>query len=300
MRYTLMLLLCLFLLSGCNHATVVSAATSPLPTPYLTLQATAPPILFPSPTPVYTRSLLPTLTPSPTSTPTPGPTSVPVEPFVYCTLQGNFYRCEDRLLQMRFEYPVFMGEIERTALRLGSYAGVLYEYYMGEIYTGPGMGGRSADFSEGRGSMYTDQKGFDTRTAQEFCEAQRAELCQEVREGVLLMGFFPQASWYCSDAMFFTTTPRIIIAVDMPNHPLIKGFGMTDSLFPPNMAAEWEAARRGEHYCTPEGRAEHTQEMEALRQDLPAGTADPEVQARYDAMMRLAESIEGPYVGASD
>ena len=97
-----------------------------------------------------------------------------------------------------------------------------------------------------------------------------------------------------------TVTPQVIVVVDLPNHPMIHGFGFTAPLLPPEMDEAWTAAPQAPDFCTPDGQAAYDAQVEALRQDLPAGTADPQIQARYDAMMRLAESIEGPYVGAGE
>lgn len=227
--------------------------------------------------------------------------TLPAEPPVECVAEGDFLRCNDVLLAMNFVYPAWMGPVNNTMLREGGQAGYGYEYFFAENQAGAGAGGRSRDFAEGRGGMFTDQLGFGGLSAQEYC-AQRAEggICRVINEQVVVMTLMPQAFQFCQDWMMMTNTPRVIVAVDLPDHPLIHGFGFTALLLPPEMDAEWAATPQDPNFCSDEGQGAYNARMEALRQDLPAGVADPAIQARYDALVQLAESIASPFVSAGE
>jgi hypothetical protein len=227
--------------------------------------------------------------------------TLPAQPPVECSAAGDSFSCYDTLLELSFEVPPFMGPVAATLLREGGQAGYSYEYTFGENQAGAGAGGRSRDFAEGRGGMFTDQLGFGGLSAGEFC-AQRAEggICQVIDEQTVVMTLMPQAFQFCEDWMMTTVTPQVIVVVDLPDHPLIHGFGWTAQLLPPEMNAEWTAAPQDPNFCTDERRGAYDARVEALRQDLPAGVADPAIQSRYDALVHLAESIEGPYVGQGE
>lgn len=273
-----------------------------------------------------TAAVEPTPTVSPTATPEPTPTPLPPEPtpappelpaadlppdtgmqtppevqhpVVSCTLQGNVYQCYDELLEMSFQYPDFIGPLAETQLRPGGYAGYAYEYFFEAAGSGAAMGGRSRDFSEGRGRMYTDQSGFGERSQDEICAEWRADICHELRPGILLLGMFPQGQWFCSDFMIPTSTPRVLLAIDLPQHPQVHGFGFTWPLMPPDQEAalqsEWYSGGR---LCDPENQATFDAWMAEIRQGVQTGAADAEIQRRYDAMLHLAESIQTPYLGA--
>ena len=174
---------------------------------------------------------------------------------------------------MSFRYPDFIGPLAEAQLRPGGYAGYSYEYYFEAAGSGAGMGGRSRDFSEGRGRMYTDQPGFGGRSQDEICAVWRAEICRELRPGVLLLGMFPPGQWYCSDAMIHTSSPRVLLAIDLSQHAQIHGFGFTWSLMTP----EQEAALQSDWYsggrlCDPENQATFDAWMAEIRQGVNAAS----------------------------
>lgn len=224
-------------------------------------------------------------------------TPIPAAPQVNCLPQGEVVTCNDELLEMTFSYPAFMGNVLFTFLRQGGYSGYVYAYAFEDYEVD--VAGRSRDFSEGRGPMYTDEKGFNGRSPEEICAGWRAAMCQELGPGALLMVLLPQAEWLCSDAMLFHPIPRGILVLDLPQHPLINGFSFSFEL----MSAEAKAAFRDEWYndeqCEPETEVELRTAMEQLQQDLQAGTAAAEIQQRYDAMIQIAESIQSPFIAAN-
>jgi hypothetical protein len=108
--------------------------------------------------------IIPTHTLYPTSTFTSVPASTPLpladqsklisKGNLNCSPLGTFTKCVDDVLNIEFEYPTIWGEIE-AVLRTGGYTGYAYTYYFGGktiAETEPLVaGGRSRDFSEGRG-----------------------------------------------------------------------------------------------------------------------------------------------------
>jgi hypothetical protein len=104
--------------------------------------------------------------------------------------------------------------------------------------------------------------------------------------------------------MMFPPIPHAILALDLPQHPLLGGFAFSFSLLSAGAQAAFRDQWHGsDKICTPETEAEIRAElgaaMDQLRRDLEAGTAAPGIQARYDAMIRLAESLESPYLAAN-
>lgn len=265
------------------------------PTP---AQEVAPSPLEPPTPPVAAMPQAATMPPFPSpykadGTPITG-TPVPATPLVICEPQEESFACYDELLDMTFSYPDFMGPIDHTMLRQGGQGGFGYEYMFvdWENYAG----GRSRDFAEGRGPRYTDQEGFNGRSAADICAEWVAAGCVELGPGAVLIIMLPQADWLCSDAMMFTPVPHIILALDLPQHPLINGFGFSFSLLSKEGATafqeEWYS---GDKQCAPETKTALGTAMAQLSSDLQAGSATPEIQTRYDAMIRIAESIQSPY-----
>jgi hypothetical protein len=224
-------------------------------------------------------------------------TPVPATPLLTCMPQGDVVACQDELLDMTFRYPAFLGQILATRLRRGGYSGIFYEYEFENRANG--AGGRSSDFGEGREGMYTDQVGFGGRTAADICTPWHAELCRELGPGAIMMVLLPRAEWLCAEMPLVPDTPRGILALDLPKHPLINGFAFSFPLLSPDA----EAAFRDRWYsdgkaCDPETKVELSAYVEQLRQDLESGQIAPELQQRYDAMIQLAASVQSPFFAA--
>lgn len=319
-QFTLIGLFALLMLAACGRSEQIDPTPTLTHTPTPVQQQAAPPAtatttaVEPTEVPTEAPTEMPTAEPVavPAETETPSeeaPTAttdnieslwavLPTEPPVECTDAGDVFHCHDVLLAMDYTYPVWMGLVQNTILREGGQAGYGYEYSFGDNQAGAGAGGRSRDFAEGRGGMFTDQLGFGGQSAEEYC-AQRSELgfCQVIDGSTVMLVMLPQAVQFCSDWMMISPTPRAIVITNLPNHPIINGFGFTALLLPPEMDAEWAAAPQAAEFCTPENQAAYDAQVDGLRQGLPAGTADPAIQARYDALIQLAESIESPYAG---
>ncbi len=239
-------------------------------------------------------SVEPFVSPLPTATTSTAPE------FLTCAQDGDVTRCHDALLDLTFDYPDFMGSIVATELRPGGYAGTFYEYDITDREHGVGVGGRSRDFSEGRGGFPTDQTGFGGRTTRQICADGSAQICQVVRPGVAFTVWLPEAEWLCGGGIASSFTPRMLIRLNLPDHPLVHGFGFAAHLLPHDMDAAARAAWEGdaiEERCTVAGHAAFDAARAELQLALENGTADPVIQARYDGLKDLAHSIQGPYVG---
>ena len=251
-----------------------------------------------------------TVAPSPLQTPepilpTPLPpsfylrdgTPIPAVPLVACIPQAEFIGCYDELLDMSFFYPSFIGAIHETKLRRGGYAGYSYEYFFEQIRRSAAAGGRSRDFSEGRDIMYTDQQGFGTRTVEEICESWQADICREIRPGILITVSFPKARWFCGVGGTFSVAPYILVMLDLPRHPLIQGFGFSLSLMTYEAEEELGNITGSETFCSPEAQMNFDKQMDQMRLNLETGAAEPEIQMRYDGMVQLAKSIQSSFLG---
>jgi hypothetical protein len=137
--------------------------------------------------------------------------------------------------------------------------------------------------------------GFNGRTAADICSNWSAKDCVEVRPSAVLVIMLPQAEWLCGDAMMFTEIPSVLLALDLPEHPLINGFGFYFLLLSPEEVEAFRDEWYGERQCEPGTKEELAVVVEQLRQDLAAGRAAPQIQARYDAMLAIAASIQSPY-----
>lgn len=214
---------------------------------------------------------------------------------ITCLPEGEFMRCHDSFLDLDYEYPAFLGQITGGSLRPGGYAGQGYGYELDDATGYSDMGGRSRDYSEGRGPMFTDQGGFCNSPVESRCHFLRADLCETVKPGVVLMGIFPKARSFCVTHYNFGVSPALIVVADLPMHPTIHGMAFASFLLPPDAEANYKPTDQN---CSTEAQATYDRQMEEMRQAVQAGTAEPGIQARYDAMMRLAESISGSYLEA--
>jgi hypothetical protein len=224
-KIVILVILILVLTAGCQRSTPETSTLTPI-------------------------TIILTSTHYPTSTLTLVPSSTP-GPLVHqpelisrkkldCSSLGTFTKCIDDVLNIEFEYPTLWGEIE-AELRTGGYTGYAYDYYYGGktiSETEPLVaGGRSMDFSEGRGGMSTDFAGYG-KTGLQFktnaCASEWTDLfpvCQEVTTGIAWMIRFPNAKYICNSSPGFYTTPVFRIEVDLPNNPKINGFVFEAPLF---------------------------------------------------------------------
>jgi hypothetical protein len=211
-KFAALVILMFVLSSGCQS----SVSETPLQTHIASV-----------PTPTLS---MPTITPVPTST---QQTLVDKSELISkrelnCSSLGTFTKCSGDVLSIEFEYPTIWGKIE-AVLRTGGYTGYAYDYYFGEktiAETEPLVaGGRSIDFSEGRGGMSTDFAGFgDSGLQTNYCAWHDLfPICQRINPDVVWMIRFPNANYICENAQF-DTTPIFRVEVNLPNNPTVNGF----------------------------------------------------------------------------
>jgi hypothetical protein len=226
-----------------------------------------------------------------------------------CTPAGAFSRCVDELLDIEFEVPASWGEIE-TSLRTGGYTGFAYDYYFGGKPHGETYplvaGGRSADFSEGRGAMPTDFGGYRRPGWQgtSACDSRWSNsypLCSKVSDNVAWMIRFPNAGVLCEDVLGnWQTVPVIRIEISLPDNPTINGFVFEAPFFSERFAGRvendlypllgarlaWMASK-----CDEASREAFDAQLMALVDSLSERTADAETLEKVDELVHLAESI---------
>lgn len=261
-------------------------------------------------------SIIPTLTVIPTSTLTPPPTSTS-QPLVHqpefiskgkldCSLLGTFTKCVDDVLNIEFEYPTIWGEIEAD-LRTGGYTGYAYFYYFGGKMPGETeplvAGGRSRDFSEGRGWTPTDFAGYGDVGIQskESCEPRDLyPLCEEVRPDVAWMIRFPNAKFLCDGFLSTMLYPTFRIEINLPNNPTVNGFVFEAPLFSEQFYSEIESdiypllglgSDMIPTKCDDESQQAFDAKLKIFLDKLTNELADSETSKNLDELIHLANSI---------
>ncbi|MCL7453404.1 MAG: hypothetical protein M8467_10195 [Anaerolineae bacterium] len=238
--------------------------------------------------------------------------AVPSEGMLDCVPAGTFSHCVDDVLGIEFEVPASWGPIE-TSLRPGLDAGFAYDYYFdGKAHaeTEPLVaGGRSVDFSEGRGAMPTDFGGYEHAGWQRTSACAGSgdwfrnsyPVCQQVNENVAWMIRFPNASVLCEDVLGnWQTMPVFRIEINLPDKPTINGFifeapffseqfaGRLQNALYPLLGArlDWRASK-----CDEASREAFDAQLMALIETITNRTADAETLENVDELVYLAESI---------
>lgn len=312
------LLAALLLLGACQPARPAvtkppASATAHLPAPSTTPRSIA--TVRPTRPPTATLLPLPTITPSPTLTLTPEGTPLPLTVLsverLACTPAGDYLRCYDAVLQLSFEVPRGWGEIEAT-LRTGGYLGYAYQYDFPE--PGPDLpgwveiGGRSRDFSEGRGGMFTDFHGYDAPgvTSSNRCGLDdvggRFAHCQPVSAQVVVLLAVPQASDYCPQpGPGGITQPLAFVEINLPENPTINGFTIVLPALSAVGEAQFAAALRdtlGEVVggaptnCDAATQQAFDARMAQLTTAILVGELDDETTRRWADVLHLAESVQ--------
>lgn len=244
-----------------------------------------------------------------TPTAVPGMPQVVSEGTLDCTPAGTFSHCVDDALGIEFEVPASWGEI-KTRLATGGYAGYAYDYYFhGKTHaeTEPLVaGGRSVDFSEGRGAMPTDFGGYEHPGWQgtSACDSRwnnSYPLCRQVSDNVAWMIRFPDASVLCEDVLGnWQTMPVFRIEISLPDNPTINGFvfeapffseqfaGRVENELYPLLGArvDWRPSK-----CDASGRESFNALHTAMIESIINQTSDGETLENMDELIHLAESI---------
>lgn len=294
-KFTPLVILMFVLIAGCQssvNATPFQTNTATITTPSLQASTTAP---------------VPTLTQQPL---VHNPELISKGKLT-CSSLGTFTKCVDGILNIKFEYPTIWGEIE-AELRTGGYTGYAYDYYFGEktiAETEPLVaGGRSIDFSEGRGGMSTDFAGYGDAGLQikEGCDASWQDLfpiCQKIGTDVTWMIRFPNAKYICENSPGFYTTPVFRIEVNLPNNSTINGFvfeapflsehffnQVKNDLYPLlGLGSDMAPTKCGEV-----NQQAFDAQIISFIEKINANTTDDETQRTLDELIHLATSIRFP------
>ena len=262
---------------------------------------------------IPTRALYPTSTFTSVSTLTPQPigdqSKLISKGKLNCSPLGTFTKCVDDVLNIEFEYPTIWGEIE-AVLGTGGYTGYAYTYYFdGKTIaeTEPLVaGGRSIDFSEGRGGISTDFAGYGDKGLQYISKACDSEwndlfpICQELTTGVAWMIRFPNAKYICNSPPGFYTTPVFRIEVDLPNNPKITGFVFEAPLF----SEQFDKQVKSELYpllgldsdmrptkCDETNQKVFDSQLKVFIERIISKSADSETLKNLDELIHFATSI---------
>jgi hypothetical protein len=299
-------LACLFLVvlvGGCSNA---PDSEMPAPAAGVATAVTTPPqeivSVVATVSPLPTATTVPTVEPSPVPTPitssglVPYPDTLVIIP--QCQVEGALINCHDDVLHVSFSYPATWGEVS-ARLGKGGYSGLAYKYsFLGDSQATqayPNAGGRSSNFSEGRGRIATDFWGF-TAPSQQMCDEQTQDvLCRVVKPGVVVGLYFPIAEQLCAPPApyFFTGSGDAGVFVNLPEPSLINGFVFITRF----IDEEQLKALDGYQDCTAEGQERFDASIHTLMQQVQSGSAPPEVMERVNTVYRLAESLEGIGIG---
>jgi hypothetical protein len=226
-----------------------------------------------------------------------------------CVPAGPFSRCEDEVLNIEYEVPPSWGEIE-AVLRTGGYAGYAYDYrFQGKTAaeTEPlAAGGRSIDFSEGRGAMPTDFGGYGHGGLQKesACDTRWNDsypVCRQITSDVAWMIRFPTANVLCEGVFgSWTTAPTFRVEVNLPKNPTINGFVFEAPLFSEQFADQVETVlypllgirpNTIPSICDESSRQAFDAQLASLIESITDRSADAETLKNVDELIHLAESI---------
>lgn len=217
-RFRCSVILLMILSTACNLTGVQVNVATPVPTVTSTAQVLETPVVLP-----------------PVETETPQPPIV-FDGKLNCVPAGTFTKCLDGLLRIEYEYPTVWGQITANLQSgLPSMTGSAYEYsFDGNKLPDSTVvlaGGRSKDFSMGRGGMPTDFFGYIPGDPDQgaSCTAswhKQYALCENLDPNLTWMISFPDAAMLCeaSGGPGFSPTPVFRLEINLPENPTIHGF----------------------------------------------------------------------------
>jgi hypothetical protein len=266
-----------------------------------------------APTPSYKSE--PLLTPSAITTPTITPVLTPAYlaklKKLNCTPLESYFHCIDGTLNIEFEYPTSWGEIE-ALMEPGGYTGFSYDYFFGGRTIGEAepllAGGRSKDFTEGRGGMPTDFWGFTSsegRCAEVSAFYPDVQICQEIKSDVVWMVRFPDSEHFCyriaedfvNEAVW---QPVVRIEVNLPLNSTIHGFVFEAPFLSDPLKEQLNndllpliglGSEAGTRNCDPSNRQEFDSQVQEYVERLKVKELDDRTLENLDELMHLANSI---------
>ncbi|MBN1658225.1 MAG: PD40 domain-containing protein [Anaerolineae bacterium] len=228
-----------------------------------------------------------------------------------CTPAGAFSHCVDDVLGIEFEVPASWAEIE-TRFRPGGYAGFAYDYYFGGKPYGAtyplGAGGRSIDFAEPRGAMWTDFSGYghaEPQFKKRGCDPRWSAtmpICVELVSDVAWMIRVPRADSMCEGdtASSPPDLPVFRIEIDLPDNSIIHGFAFEAPFVSERFVAQFEdelypllgiSGKKAPSKCDPASRQAFDAQLTVMLERIVDGVADAETIEKVDELIHLAESI---------
>lgn len=247
--------------------------------------------------------VLPTAVPAPTATPAIAVT--PVDARLGCAQDGATYFCRDQVLGLSFRYPAAWGRIGRTNLRASAQSGRAYDLVFDRppVPPFPAAGGRSRDFSEGRGGMLTDFGGYDKNAPGSLiglgkdgkCDPAFA-LCERVQSNVILALLYVPGPIRCEGGPILVSDPVAQVTIDLPNNPNVNGFVFAAPFLSESSLARLNAtigvtAQGDSTRCGPADIAAYDATLKDLLMGVQTGRADVETAANVAALRALAQSI---------
>jgi hypothetical protein len=241
-----------------------------------------------------------------TSTPPLAPTITTSNSIPDCVPGRIYTHCRDVVLAIDFDYPFEWGTIS-AGYTNGGYAGYAYEYHFSvNSISDHQAGGRSRDYSEGRGAVVTDFRGYDSGPAalDSLCKSYNALLCRYAQPGVSLVlpvqlsgGMFPSTAYYCDMAQQMVYSPAAMVAINLPRNAQINGFVFVSRILSDQAWLEL-AGTLGITDTTQDiecqsaaVRAQYNARLKSLLAKMQAGTADAGTQLKFNQLMHLAQSI---------
>jgi hypothetical protein len=163
-------------------------------------------------------------------------------------------------------------------------------------------GGRSADFTEGRGGRLTVVRGYGDDLTQGGCAAISEDypICEEVQPNVVLFMMFPEAKSICDLAPSVLFSPLAIVEINLPTNPTINGFRFISPFLSQNLAEELNAVMRdtlgyaletGATKCDSASQAAFDGRIAELVERIKANLVDRDTNENIDSIRHIAESI---------
>ncbi len=314
------LALLILLLTACSRPAALSPRLTPAPTSFQLVQLTrtastiSPPAISATPAEPLSAELEPLGTPAPGRTasiqaapsgtaaadltPTRTASLPPVSVKCVLTSTGT-QRCEDALLNFRFEYPSAWGRLAYflNYARLGG-----LEYYYGFSQAPESLlwaGGMSRDYVLPSGEPPLGWfNGFHGLSGAAYCQEIDAAFCQEINPGVLQAIRLPSAQQVCSLGEAALRQPQFELLADLPANPAINGF-MLQAYFlsPAALQTLWEPLHLqpgmpAENCGDPLARGAFDNQVSEIVRQLQAGALrDKDSQAALETLQRLAGSV---------
>lgn len=150
------------------------------------------------------------------------------------TLEDKYIKFKDDVLGIEFYYPKewgsIYGQLSGSERKVGdNYGGYAYNFtFNGQVggstlgYGRITAGGRSKDYSAGRGGYIADYSGFNGQPSSKVCAGFNATTCTEINKKVVSMVVAPKYDDICPPNPGQYPFSKVV-AIDMPDNQKISG-----------------------------------------------------------------------------